>query len=135
MEAFAEYGHAIAALAGFALLMTVLTALSVVGRGEDQRTASGAVKRDYANPVYRRSRALGNAVESAAPFAMATLAAILAGASPFWVNVLASTFLAARVLMAVVHIGTTIEPLRSIFWTVGMVCVIALAVLGVLAAI
>lgn len=134
MEAFAEYGHAIASLAGFALLMTVLTALSVVGRSEDERTASGAVKRDYENPVYRRSRALANAVESAAPFALATVAAILAGASPFWVNVLASVFLVARIAMAAVHIGTTIQPLRSLFWMVGMVCVLALAVLGVVAA-
>ena len=134
MEAFTQYGHALAALAGFALLMTVLIALSVVGRGDDQRTASGAVKRDYDNPVYRRGRALANAVESAAPFSMATIAAILAGASPFWVNLLASVFLIARIAMAAVHIGTTIQPLRSLLWTVGMVCVIALAVLGVIAA-
>ncbi|MEL7100432.1 MAG: MAPEG family protein [Pseudomonadota bacterium] len=135
MESFAQYSHAVAAMAGFALLMTVLTALSVVGRGDDQRTASGAVRRDYANPVYRRGRALANAVESAGPFALATTAAILAGASPFWVNVLASAFLVARILMAAIHIGTTNQPMRSLFWTVGMVCVIALAVLAVIAAV
>jgi len=134
MDMFAAYSHALAAMSGYALLMIVLTALSVVGRGDDQRTASGAVKRDYANPVYRRARAQANAVESAGPFVLATVAAILAGAAPFWVNLLAALFLVARIAMAAVHIGTENQPARSAFWSISMICVLALGVLGLFAA-
>ncbi|MEM8579473.1 MAG: MAPEG family protein [Pseudomonadota bacterium] len=134
MEFFEPYSHALAAMSGYALLMFVLTYLSVFGRGEDMRTASGAVKRDYANPMYRRGRAHANAVETAGPFLLATCAGILTGAAPFWVNALASTFLVARILMALVHIGTTNQPARSAFWGISIVCVLALAVLGLLAA-
>lgn len=132
---FDAYSHAIVALAGYGLLMFVLTILGVVGRTRDVTDAAGNVLRDYENPVYRRSRAHANAMESVGPFVAATVAAILAGADPFWVNLLASLFLAARVAMAAVHIATTIEWLRSATWTVGFICAISMAVMAILAAI
>ena len=69
------------------------------------------------------------------PFIAATVAAILAGASPFWVNVLASVFIVSRVVTALVHIRTENQPARSATWMVGMICVLALAVMAVLAAL
>ncbi|ASM72669.1 MULTISPECIES: MAPEG family protein [Roseobacteraceae] len=125
------YSHAIAALGGYAALMFVLTALSAMGRVDDLRCDCGQVKRDYANAVYRKGRAHANAVESAGPFIAALVAAILIGVAPFWVNLFASVFLTARVVMAFVHIGTTNQPLRSLFWSISMLCVLALAVMAI----
>lgn len=132
-EIFAPYAHALASLGGWAILMLVLTFLSVVGKPR-ARTESGHPVRDYSDPVYRRSRAFMNAIETTGPFIAATVAAILAGGSPFWVNLFASLFLATRVAMAVVHIGTEIQPLRSVFWVVGLICCIALAVIAIFGA-
>lgn len=134
MDGFEVYSHALAALSGFALLMIVLGALSTVGRSADNRCACGQVKRDYSDPAYRRGRAFANAIEIAGPFAMATLVAILTGSNPFWVNLFASVFLLTRIAMAIVHIRTEIQPLRSVFWAIGTVCVAALAVIGLIGA-
>ncbi len=125
MTPFAPYAHAIASMAGWGLLMVVLTVLSVIGSPRG-RTPGGLPVRDYSDPFYRRDRAFRNAVETTGPFLAVTVAAILVGASPFWVNLLASVFLVARIAVAAVHIGTTIEPLRSAFWSVGMLCVLIL---------
>src|SRR6056297_584799 len=100
---FNPYSHALAALALWAILMTILGMLSVIGAPK-ARTESGLPVRDYSDPAYRRHRAFQNAIETTGPFVAATLAAILTGGSPFWVNLLASVFLAARIAMAAVHI-------------------------------
>ncbi len=125
------YSHAIASLGGYAVLMIVLTGLSASGRTDEMRCDCGQVKRDYANAMYRKGRAHANAVESAGPFIAAVVAAIMMGAAPFWVNLFASVFLAARIVMACVHIGTTNQPMRSLFWAISMVCVLALAVMAI----
>lgn len=131
MEAFDAYSHALASLAGFSLLMFILAGASTMGRSAENRCACGAVKRDYADPAYRRGRALANAVESVGPFIGALLAAILVGASPFWVNLFASVFFLSRIAMAIVHIGTEIQWLRSTFWGIATLSMIALGVMGV----
>jgi uncharacterized MAPEG superfamily protein len=128
------YSHAIAALALWALLMLVLSMLSASGRAPEGRCACGQPKQDYADPVYRRDRAFKNAIEASGPFIAVTLAAMLIGASPFVVNLLASVFVVARLAMAVVHIATEIKPLRSVLWMIGFFSVIAQAVVVLLAA-
>ncbi len=131
---FAAYGHAIASLAFWAILVSVLGMLSTMGRTAEGRCDCGKPKRNYDDPVYRRERAFMNAIEAAGPFVAATVAAILIGAAPFWVNLFASVFLVARIAMAAVHIGTTNQPLRSLCFVVGLVCMLALAVLAIVAA-
>lgn len=126
---FAPYSHAMAALAGWALLMMAAAVLSVA-KAPRERTPSGLPVRDYADPGYRAHRALGNAMEAAGPFVAATVAAILAGASPFWVNLLASVFLVARVAMLAIHVGTENQPARSATWAVGMICVLGLVLMA-----
>jgi len=130
---FNPYSHALAALALWAILMTILGMLSVIGAPK-ARTESGLPVRDYSDPAYRRHRAFQNAIETTGPFVAATLAAILTGGSPFWVNLLASVFLAARIAIAAVHIRTEIQPLRSAFWAVGLLCMLALALIAVFGA-
>ncbi|TMM54946.1 MAPEG family protein [Sulfitobacter sabulilitoris] len=133
MEPFAEYGHAIASLALWALIVSVLSGLSTRGRTAEKRCDCGKPKRDYADQWYRSERAFMNAVETSGPFVAATLAAILAGASPTWVNLLASVFIVSRIAVAFVHIGTTIQSLRSAIWSVGMLCVLGLVVMAIAA--
>ena len=130
---FAPYSHTLAALAGWALLMIVLMGLSTMGEAK-ARTEGGPPVRDYSDPAYRRYRAHMNAVESAGPFVAAALGAMLVGAPPFWVNLLALVFLAARIAMAAVHIGTENQPARSACFTLGLLCVFGLALLALFGA-
>lgn len=131
MEHFSNYSHAIAALGLWALLNVILGMVSTRGRTAEARCDCGKPKRDYANPVYRADRAHMNAIENSGPFIAATVGAILVGAAPFWVNVLASVFILARVAMAVVHIRTENQPMRSLCFVVGMVCILGLSVMTV----
>lgn len=135
MDPFTEYSHAIVALALWPVVMIVLSFVAVGGKTAENTTASGNPHVDYASGVYRRGRAQANALEMSGPFIGATLAAILAGADPFWVNTLASVFLVSRIVMAVIHIATTIQPLRSVAWMVGLICVVSLVVMAVRAAL
>lgn len=128
---FEAYSHALASLAGFGLLIVILSMISTTGRTAENRCDCGLVKRDYADPGYRRGRAFANAIEIAGPFIAVTLAAVMVGAAPFWVNLLASVFLASRVGVAAVHIGTTYQALRSAIWMIGTLCVLALGVIAI----
>jgi uncharacterized MAPEG superfamily protein len=134
MEAFAAYSHAITSLALWALLMSVLGALSTRGRSPENRCDCGKPKRNYDDPWYRSERAFMNAVETSGPFIGATVAAILIGASPFWVNLFASAFIVARLAMAFVHIRTTHQPARSLCFVAGLICILALIIMTVVAA-
>lgn len=135
MTEFAAYSHAIASLGLWAILSIILSGVSLRGRTPEGRCDCGKPKRDYADRVYRADRAFMNAVENSGPFVAATVAAMLAGAAPFWVNVFASVFLVSRIAMAIVHIGTENQPLRSAMFVIGWVCMIALALMAVVAAI
>lgn len=132
--AFTDYAHAVAALAGWGLLMMVLSLMSTSRLNADNRTTSGLPKREYSDPGYRRFRAYANAVETTGPFLAVTLAAILSGANPFWVNLLASVFLVSRVAMAVIHMFTQSQSARSASYIVGWLCMFGLAVLAIVGA-
>ncbi|TFL20228.1 MAPEG family protein [Jannaschia formosa] len=130
---FEPYAHAIASLGIWSLLTIALIPLSIAGKAR-ALSDSGHPVRDYADPMYRRHRALQNSMEITGPFLAATLAAILAGAAPFWVNLLVSVFVLARIATAVVHVATENQGLRSATWAVGMLCLAVLAVMAVIAA-
>lgn len=134
MDMFAAYSHAIASLALWAILVCVLAAYSTIGRKPENRCDCGKPKRDYSDPVYRRERAFMNAVEGGGPFVAVTVAAVLIGGVPFWVNLFASVYLVARVAMAVVHIVTENQPMRSLFFAIGLLSLLAQSVLVLLAA-
>jgi len=135
MENFAPYSHAIACLALWALMNVVLGMVATRGRTDAGRAPSGKPIRNYSDPVYRADRAHMNAMENSGPFIGAVVAAILAGAAPFWVNVFACVFLVARVAMAFVHIRTENQPMRSLFFVIGMVSILALVVMALRAVI
>ncbi|MCX7566250.1 MAPEG family protein [Sulfitobacter sp. F26169L] len=134
MDQFAQYSHAIASLALWALLVVGLSLNSTRGRTAENRCGCGKPKRDYSDPAYRSERAFMNAVETSGPYVAATLAAMLAGASPLMVNILASVFLVSRLVMAFVHIRTENQAMRSVSYVIGWFCIIITAVLAVIAA-
>lgn len=138
MEVYAEYSHAIASLVIFTLIvlfMSPFTALAKQGKG----LAPGATpEQDYADKAYRLNRAYLNGTETLPAFLSVTVAAILLGASPFWVNLLASIALIARVVMLVIHlrgIGKQNAGLRSIFYVVGWACMFILGFMALVAAL
>lgn len=135
IEGFDAYGHAILSLALWSVVSLVLGMVATRGKTAENTCACGHPKRDYSDVAYRRGRAFANAMEMSGPFIGATVAAILAGADPFWVNLLASLFLVSRIAVAVVHIGTEIQPLRSALWAVGLLCVLGLVGLAACAVI
>ena len=134
MDSFAAYSHALAAVAGWGLLMVVLSGLSLKGRTPENRAECGLPKRNYAEPSYRTHRAYANAIESSTPFLTGVLVCVLMGASPFWVNLFASVFLVARIAMAYVHIATENQNARSATYGISWVCMIALGVMALIAA-
>jgi uncharacterized MAPEG superfamily protein len=133
-EGLEAYGHAIVAMA-LTGLMGLLMAPLVGQRKAAMGLAPGADPApDYSTQVYRWHRAYQNLSESMGFFLAATVAAILAGASPFWVNLLASVFLLARLAMLVVHvggIGRADMSLRSMMFGVGWLAAILLSLLAI----
>lgn len=137
MEPFAAYSHAIMSLAVFAILGLVLGPVSAARKAGEGVEAGAMPVPDYSSATYRLSRAYMNAVELCGMFTAVTVAAILAGAIPFWVNLLTLVFLASRVAVAVVHIGgfgKANRGTRSFIFIVGWACCIALALLAIIAA-
>jgi uncharacterized MAPEG superfamily protein len=130
MEIFAPYSHALASVALFSLVVMVLAVVSTRGRTPADQAECGKPKRNYANVWYRSERAFANAVENSGPFLGATFAAILTGGAPLVVNILASAVLVARIAMAVVHIRTENEALRSLTFMIGWVGTIGLALVA-----
>lgn len=105
MTQFAHYGHAIVSMAGFALLTLAIGPFAGIRKAKDGVVSGSAPTPDYANPTYRLWRAHLNATEIMGVFVAATMAAILAGAPPFWVNLAASLFFVSRIAHAVIHIA------------------------------
>lgn len=136
MDQFAQYGHALASIAGLVLLWAVLNPLSSLKK-QAEGTESGAEPRpEYSNPAYRWHRAYLNLTEVFGVFCGVVVTAILAGASPFWVNLLASAYLVSRVLVAFVHVrgyGKPTGGLRTMIFVFGWALCIALAVLALVA--
>ncbi|WBU57030.1 MAPEG family protein [Paracoccus sediminicola] len=131
MEHFAEiYAQAIASLAIWPLIVLVLANVSSNGRNAELLSDCGKPKADYINVLFRRERAFMNAVEVSGPFVGATVAAILAGAPPFFVNLVSALFIVLRVAMAVVHIRSTRQGLRSALFAAGVACIGALAIMA-----
>ncbi len=138
MEPFAAYGHAIVSLVLFAVIVLALSPFSALKKQGEGLAPGGTPEEDYASAAYRLHRAYQNGAESLAIFATVTVAAILAGASPFWINLLASLALVTRVAMLVVHlrgIGKPHNGPRSVFYVSGWVCMLVIALFALVAVV
>lgn len=138
MEQFADYSHAIASLALFALITLALSPMAGLARNRSGVAAGGLPEADYSNRDFRICRAYQNAAESLGAFAAVIAAAVLAGASPFWVNLFASLAVLSRLIMVYVHIkghGAGKEPgPRTIFYVFGWAMMLLIALLAFFAA-
>ncbi|MFU1476551.1 MAPEG family protein [Roseovarius sp. C7] len=137
-ELFAPYAHAIAAMAGMGLMVLILAPITGRMKAKLGLAPGAEPEADYANAAYRWHRAYGNAAESAGSFALVTLAAILAGASPVWVNWLASLFFLARLVLVVVHaggFGRADMSLRSYVYIFGWLLCIILGLMAIIAVV
>ena len=138
MEGLSEYGHALVAMAGVSVVALLLSPLSAMRKTAAGLAPGAEPEADYDNKTYRFHRCYANLTESIGVFAAVTVAAILAGAAPFWVNTFASIFLAVRILLVFVHINGIGKPdmgLRSFSYVAGWLMCIGLAVLAIGAAL
>lgn len=136
MEQFAAYGHAIVAMAGTAVLGLLLSPLSAMKKSAIGLAPGSQPDADYTSSVYRWHRAYGNLAETMGYFVACAVAAILAGASPFWVNLFASVFFLSRLVLMVVHIKGIGKPdmsVRSFTYVAGWLMCLLLAISAVCA--
>lgn len=101
------------------------------GERFDNRDPRGWLARQ-ANPrSIRANAAQQNAFEAFAPFAASVVLAQLAGVESTWIAVLASVFILARILHGLLYLANK-ATFRSLVWTAGFACVIALLALAAL---
>lgn len=137
MEIFAEYSHAIASLVIFTLIILFISPFTSLAKQGKGLAPGAAPDQDYEDKAYRLNRVYLNGTETLPAYLTVTVAAILLGASPFWVNLLASIALVARVVMLVIHIRGIGKPnggLRSIFYVVAWACMFVLGFMALVAA-
>ncbi len=123
-------------LAYWCVLITALLPYVWVGVAKAQPGYNNRNPRAWASKsdnrlVQRAHAAHLNAFEAFAPFAAGVVLAQLAGVAVSTINMLALTFVALRVLHGVLYIAD--KPLlRSVAWTAGIACPLALIVLAAL---
>ncbi len=136
MEAFADYSHAIVSVALMVVFGLVLSPLSAVKKTGAGLAPGCEPDADYGSSVYRWHRTYVNLAETMGFFVGAVGVAILAGANPFWVNLLASLFFVSRLVLAFVHIKGIGKPdmsARSFLYVAGWLACIILCLMAVLA--
>ncbi len=135
MEPFAPYGHALVALAATAIFGLLMAPIAGMHKATLGLAPGCEPEADYSSPVYRWHRAYLNLAETMGFFAAVTVPAILAGGSPFWVNLYASVFFVSRVVMAVIHIrglGAADTSLRSFAYALGMLMCVLLGLTAII---
>ncbi|SMO50238.1 MAPEG family protein [Ruegeria faecimaris] len=137
MEVFSDYGHALASVMIFTLVVLFLAPFSAMAK-QGKGLAPGATpEQDYSDRAYRLNRAYLNGTETLPAFAAVTIAAILLGVSPFWVNLLASVALVSRLAMLFVHLRGLGKPnsgLRSVLYVVAWLCMFVMGIMALVAA-
>ncbi|MDU9002657.1 MAPEG family protein [Sedimentitalea todarodis] len=136
METFGAYGPVLASVALFAVVVMLFSPLSALQKGKQGLAPGAEPAADYSDLAYRLHRVFENGTDTLSIFLATAGIAVLAGASPFWINLLAALTLASRLFMIFVHVAAIGSPhngLRSIAYVVGWVCMLAMAILGLVA--
>jgi len=137
MEQFAAYTHALVSMVGFGLITLVLGPLAAARKAKEGVASGASPTPDYTSATYRLERAHQNATETIGVFVAVTVAAILAGASPFWVNLFASLFFVSRLVHVYVHlngIGAANNGPRTFVFVFGWAMCVLTALLALAAA-
>ncbi|WP_232829313.1 MAPEG family protein [Tropicimonas sp. IMCC34043] len=130
------YSLSIAALVIYALLVQVLSPMEGMSKARSGLVSGATPAPDYGSVVYRIHRAYQNSVDNVGTFTAVVMAAILAGAPPFWVNLLAVIAVLARIGMVVVHvrgIGRAENGPRSMLYALGVLMTILIGLLALVA--
>lgn len=124
----------LAALAIIVLLQSFLGAVFglVLGPSVPGEVPEGS----HSNFGHRALRTYQNSVENLPAFAVAAIAAMLAGADPWTVNVLSASYVGTRVLYWAVYygnVGAHAGGPRTLLYIIGMTLNFALAIFALLA--
>jgi len=136
LEQFAQYNHAILSIAIWILVVQLLSAWVGASKAKAGVTPGATPEPDYSSKVFRIHRAYENAVANLSVLVAAVVIAIFSGATPFWVNLLASVAVLARLVMVVVHIqgmGRATQGLRTAIFVFHWALILAITVLAVVA--
>ena len=137
MEQFAAYGHAIVSVVIYAIITNVLNAAVGISKGNHKMAPGSSFDpADYSNASWRLDRSYMNTVEMGGFYVAIVIAAILAGANPFWTNLLASVGLLCRIAMNLVYIrgiGAGYGGIRTGFAIIASLANIAMGVLAIIA--
>lgn len=107
MQDFASYGWALAAVAVYGVMAQVLNAATGIKKGALKMVPGAHHAPDFSNPAYRLDRTYMNSVEAMVYYSALVLTAIMAGASPLWVNLFA-------VIGLLLRVGANVMYLRGI---------------------
>lgn len=114
-----------------ALLPYLWVAISKAsGQRYDNRDPRGWLARQDNPRAHRANSAQLNAFEAFAPFAASVLMAQFAGVDPYWITLLSVVFVTLRIVHGILYLAN-LAPLRSLVWTGGLACVLALMVLAI----
>ena len=136
MELFDPYSHAIVSLAAVALISLLQNLHVGLRRGKEGLAPDAKIPDSYDSAFFRIYRTYANGTEAHPVFAITVIAAILAGASAFWVNLLASLFLLLRLGYWWVYVSGTGKPhagLRSFVFIAGWAVNLLLALIAIIA--
>lgn len=137
MEAYEAYSHAIASLVVFTLIVLAMSPFSALAKAGQGLAPGATPDQDYKDRAYRLNRAYLNGCETLPAFLTVVVAAILTGASPTWINLLASVALLSRLIMLFIHlqgIGKPHSGLRSVFYVISWACMVVIALMALVAA-
>lgn len=127
MSFTALYGPTILAmvLAGFLLVLQLIVAdVAAIRAGHKP---GHPIPADSGSFIFRAARAHANTNESISAFMLFAVAAILAGANPYWLNMLSLAYLGCRAgHMAAYYAGLSL--IRSIFFGVSLLVLLSMFV-------
>ena len=136
MEQFTDYSHALVAVAGVCLIALLQNFHVGLQRGKHGLAPDAVIKDDYSDPVFRVFRVYANTVESLPAFVGAVVAAVLLGASAFWVNLFAALHLVIRLVYWWVYVSGTGKPqagLRTFVFVAGWAMNVLIALMAIVA--
>lgn len=136
MDSFAAYAPALASVAIFAVVVMLFSPLSAIQKGKQGLAPGAEPAADYSDLAYRLHRVFENGTDTLSIFVATAGVAILAGANPFWINLLAGLTLASRLIMIFLHVAAVGNPHngpRSFAYVGGWFCMLVMAILGLVA--
>ena len=136
MENYANYSYAILFVVIYAVIAQVLNAATGISKGGANLAPGASHEPSYDNAAYRLDRTYLNTIEMGVLYFALVGAAILAGANPFWTNLLAGLGLVFRVLANVVYlrgIGKPYGGIRTQILILASICNLGLAALALIA--